>query len=350
MPSLTPISLLSLALALQSAAPVEQQPSAESAPPATTQPAAPTSQPDTIRLATWNIENWRDHFESLRLQGTPRPENEEHDQLRFIERFQNEEDNWEIAQVIADPAFSPDVLVFQEGPSQAELDAFRDQWLGDQYETAIVFPGNSGRGQTLGILVKPGFQVIERADGFYERGDPDDLNPRSDHLFARGPAFVLIESPAGYRFWVGTTHQKSKSGNSVEATRWRNAEAAATRQIMKQLRDRGPEDVFLLGDMNDEVGIQEFETEGGGDVIATLVGPAEEGLVLATKDLAEQGAITYTGYWRPRYRSFIDHVVITRQAADQLAAVGIFDTPWARVASDHLPVYIDVRPDAPNGD
>ena len=95
--------------------------------------------------------------------------------------------------------------------------------------------------------------------------------------------------------------------------------------------------------MNDEVGFQEFEAEGGGDVMANLVG---DDLVLATRDLAEQGAITYTGYFRPRYRSFIDHAVVTRDAAQNVAATGVYDSPWARVASDHLPVYLDVRPDA----
>ena len=41
-------------------------------------------------------------------------------------------------------------------------------------------------------------------------------------------------------------------------------------------------------------------------------------------------------------------MVITQQAADQVKAVGVIDTPWARVASDHLPVYLDLRPD-PSG-
>jgi endonuclease/exonuclease/phosphatase family metal-dependent hydrolase len=79
--------------------------------------------------------------------------------------------------------------------------------------------------------------------------------------------------------------------------------------------------------------------------MANLVGPDAAGFLLATRDLAEQGAITYTGYWRPRFRSFIDHIVISREAADQVEAVGVYDNAWARVASDHLPVYLDLKPD-----
>ena len=340
-------SLLFAALLAQqpAAQPAAQPTTRDGGQPAPDAQAAPASAPATIRLATWNIENWRDHFQAAKMRGTPRPDDEEHDQLRFTERFQNDEDNWEIAQVLLDPAFSPDVLVFQEGPVQADLEAFRDQWLEGAYETAIVFESNTERDQTIGLLMKPGFTVVERADQYYTMPDAADVNPRGDRLFARGPAFVLVEAPGGYRFWVGTTHQKSKSGNSAAVTVWRNAEAAATRQIMGELRDRGPDDVILLGDMNDELGVGEFEDEAGGDVIANLVGPADGGFLLATKDLAEQGAISYTGYWRPRYRSFIDHIVLTQQAADQVKAVGVLDTPWARVASDHLPVYVDLRPD-----
>ena len=305
------------------------------------QPASPATRPapETVRVATWNVENWRDHFAGERLRGGERPDDELLAEVARTERFQNDEDNWEIAQVILDPAFAPDVLLFQEGPGQEDLQRFADEWLGGRYPTAVVFPGNSTRGQTVGVLVREGFEVVGVADDFHEMPDVGDVNPRGDRLFARGPAFALVRAPGGFEFWAGTTHQKSKGGNSVEVTRWRAAEAAATRGIVTGLRDRGPADVVLAGDMNDEVGLQEFEAEAGGDVMAALVG---EDLVLATRDLAEQGAITYAGYWRPRYRSFIDHVVLTPAAAGRVRAVGVFDTPWARVASDHLPVYVDL--------
>ena len=347
----TSLAASALLLAATAAANASAQPAVNPPADSAATPAAPATQAtetvDTIRIATWNIENWRDHFVYENdLKGTRRTGDEAYDQLRTVERFQNEEDNWEIAQVFNDPAFDADVLVFQEGCSQENLEQFNKEWLSDAYGFVRVFRSNSERGQTVGIMVKKGFEVVEVADEFHEMPDTDDINPRGDRLFARGPGFALIESPSGYRFWVGTTHQKSKSGNSVEVTRWRNAEAAATRQIIHQLQARGSEDVILLGDMNDEIGLQEFESEGGGDVMANLVGADGEGLVLATRDLAEQGAISYTGYWRPRYRSFIDHIVITDTAANQVAAVGLFDTPWARVASDHLPVFIDIRPDA----
>jgi len=306
--------------------------------------AAPPAE-GTVRLATWNIENWEDHFQAMRDESLPEPASEEERTRRRIEGYQNAEDNWEIAEVLRDPDFAPHVLVFQEGCSQEELDAFAEEWLGDRYPTRRVFPTNSTRGQTLGILLAEGFELVEVRDGYHKMPDESDLNPRSDFLFARGPGFALVEAPSGERFWVGTTHQKSKGGNSVEVARWRAAEASATHEIMLDLAAEGPEAVYLLGDMNDEIGIQEFEIRGG-EATSHLLGtddddPAND-LVLVTEDLALGGKITYTGYYRDRYRSFIDHVVATPAGAELVENVGVYDNAWARVASDHLPVYVDV--------
>ena len=300
--------------------------------------------PEVIRLATWNIENWRDHFEAWRRR-EERPADEAAQNALRQERYQNEEDNWEIAQVFLDPAFAADIVVFQEGCAQAELEEFNTTWLGGMYETVLIFKSNDERGQTLGLMLKPGFKLIAREDEFHKLpDDPRDLNPRSEYLFARGPGFALVETPGGARLWVGTNHQKSKGGgNDVAITRWRNAEAQATHQIMKDLVARGPEQLVFLGDMNDQLGIQAYELEGDGDVIAKVVGPAEDGFVLATRQLAIEAQPSYLGYWRTDHRTLVDHVVLSPALSGSSAAVQVFDTPWARVASDHLPVYVDLK-------
>jgi endonuclease/exonuclease/phosphatase family metal-dependent hydrolase len=103
---------------------------------------------------------------------------------------------------------------------------------------------------------------------------------------------------------------------------------------------------MLLGDMNDEWGLQEFEQEAGGDVIAALVGPESDGLVLATKPLADAGKISYGGYGNPRFRSFIDHIVLSPAMKDQVQDVNVFTDGLARAASDHYPVYIKFSTDS----
>jgi hypothetical protein len=306
---------------------------------------------ETITVATYNIENFKEHFLARRVAEEKVVNKIKDEEVRKTVadmlaelRNANDEDNWETAQVILDPKFSPDILVFEEGCDQADLDEFNKKWLGGAYETAIVFPGNSGRGQTVGLLAKPGFKVVDRKDQYYL--EPDSVkNERGDRLFARGPAFALIQTPSGYRFWVGVTHQKSKSGNNVEVTQWRNREAKRTHAIIKEIERQGPSDVMLLGDMNDELGVQQYEQEGGGDTIANLVGPPEDGLELVTRKLAESGVNSYNGYWRTDFRSFIDHVIVTKSMKDQIEDVNVFHDEFTPVSSDHAPVYVKIHSD-----
>ena len=168
----------------------------------------------------------------------------------------------------------------------------------------------------------------------------------------RGPVFVQIETPTGYRLWVGLTHQKSKFGNNLEVTQWRNRESIRTHEIMRELQKEGPKDVILLGDMNDEVGMDKFEKDpaSGGDSIANLVGPKQDGFFLVTQPLVNSGEQSFGGYWRTEYRSLIDHAVASASMKPKIADVRIFKSDIASVASDHYPLLVKVRADAPDSD
>lgn len=338
-----------LAVGLSGSVVAQQEVRAQAAPAAAVEPRPAVTLPadGSFVVATYNIENWRTHFLAYKLREQKLlPDEEANRELLTAFRESNDEDNWEVAQVIRDPGFSPHVLVFQEGCSQEDLTFFNRRWLDNMYETLVVFPTNTGRGQTMGVMLKPGFKIIDQRDKYHLEPDTVD-NPRGEKLFARGPAFVLIETPTGYRFWLGTTHQKSKSGNSAEVTAWRNREAVRTYQIMQELRKEGPADVMLLGDFNDELGVQEFEAEGGGDTVANNVAPAgsEAGnaLALKTRKLAESGARSFGGYFRDR-GGFIDHVVVTPEMAAEVSDAEVVVTPVSRLASDHFPVWVKVTP------
>jgi endonuclease/exonuclease/phosphatase family metal-dependent hydrolase len=303
---------------------------------------------ETITVATWNIENWHTNFEGHRMRQATRPATRpvsEHE-LGVIrqEGYQNDEDHWEVAQVLADPAFSPDVLVVQEGARQADLEFFNRRWLNNAYGIVVQFRSNTDRDQHLNLLLKPGFKLVERRDRYHEEVDAVP-NDRGNRLFARGPAFALVETPTGYRFWVGTTHQKSKAGgDSPEQAAWRNREATRTHAILRELEKTGPNDVILLGDMNDTLGVDEHEAVSGGDSVANLVGPADHGFVLVTAPLAGR-EFSYGGYWNTRFRSLIDHAVVSAAMKDQVQDVKVIKTPLASVASDHYPVVVTIRAD-----
>ncbi|MGF1632571.1 MAG: endonuclease/exonuclease/phosphatase family protein [Phycisphaerae bacterium] len=300
-----------------------------------------TGTAEDVRIATYNVENWRRHFNHhkfTRLEpASTQPSAPAMDDLLWSLRSSNREDNWEVSLVVKD--MDADVLLIQEGPGQSDLEYFNREWLDGMYETVQVFKTNTTRVQTLAVMLKPGFKVLETVET-YDVPDRNDANPRSDKLFARGPAFVHVETPAGRRFWAGTTHQKSKSGNSLEATQWRIAEGEATYGIMIDLQERTGDGVLLAGDMNDSLGMDEYETELGIDAIETLDGP---GTVLITRELAEAGAVTFGGYSSPRYRSFIDHAVVTNDLAEAVGDVSVYTEPMSKVASDHYPVVVTLR-------
>ncbi len=290
---------------------------------------------ETLTLATYNIEYFHAHFApGVRETGDK--------ELTERLRADADKDNWIISTVILDPKFFPDAMVIEECCEQDELEKFNKNWLKNAYETVIVFPNNSDRHQNLGMLLKPGFKVLEKRDQYYQEKDTAGGNERGDKLFARGPSFCKIQSPGGYVFWMGVTHQKSKHGNSAEVTQWRNREARRTHQIIKELEKAGPGDVVLLGDMNDEYGIQEFELDGGGDSIANLVGPEKDGCTLLTKPLIEAGKISYGGYWKSDYRSFIDQIIVTQSMKPLVKEVDVFKNAMAPAASDHFPVYVKI--------
>jgi hypothetical protein len=188
------------------------------------------------------------------------------------EKRQNDKENWAISLVITDERFSPDILAIEECAEQTDLDYFNRRWLRGMYETVIVFPSNTNRRQNVALMLKPGFKVLDRKDQYHNEPDPDAI--AGDKLFARGPAFLLVESPSGYKFWVGVTHQKSKRGTrtdeevaalggadaadakkptkeeqaemNVNSAKWRIRESKRTHQIMTELEKAGPTDVVLM--------------------------------------------------------------------------------------------------------
>lgn len=319
---------------------------------------------EEIKIATYNVEWWSDSFAAHAATTQPINRDPAGKELVRILRRENDEDNWEVAQVILDPKFNPDILVIEEGPDQSDLRFFNRRWLNEAYETVQTLPSNSERGQELCIMMKRGFKVLARKDQYRNEPDTAGGNARGGRLFARGPVFCLVQSPGGYKFWVGVTHQKSKNPGvapdaqgrrpaddspevmqkRIEDSKWRNREAARTHAIIKELEQAGPADVILLGDMNDDVGLDDAEKQAGADSIATLVGPPADGLSLATQPLIDAKKISFHNYDDTRHRELIDHAVVTRSMKARVQDVKVIDdVPLARVASDHYPVMVRIK-------
>lgn len=313
---------------------------------------SPLAHAEDIRIATYNVEHWADKFDTRKLAdwAKTQPKSVELDEMIKTERNQDNKDNWMVSCVIQSKELNPDILLIQEGPDQKDLEYFNHRWLKDMYKTVTVFPSNSGRGQNVGMMLKEGFKVVETRAEYYKdkdtepkpwlEGDPENPVVKENRLFARGPGFVLVETPSGYKFWIGTNHEKSKSGNNVDIAKWRLRECKRVHEIIKEIEKTGPSDVVFGGDMNDELGMQEFEQEAGGDAIAAIIGKPEDGITCATKPLADKGEISFGGYFNDFHRSFIDHMFVTASLKDRVKSVDVIRNGLAAGASDHYPVLM----------
>jgi hypothetical protein len=306
---------------------------------------------ETVRVVSYNIENWRHNFDGFRLRKLAQQNpNWPQEFLDLIARESREDDeeNWEVARVLLHPEVLPDILVVQEGATQSDANFFNTQFLKGHFEYIHQLKTNTDRDQHLLVMARPGFKVIEVREDYHEKPDTDNIVPGLDRIFARGPGFVLFETPGGHRLWVGTNHQKSRGfsadrGESgVSVARWRLAEAKATHEIIKDLAKTSTPHVLFLGDMNDEIGIQQYEEEAGGSGIEAIAGTGEFTLSVLTAPLEKSGEISFGGYRSARYRSLIDHAFATPALAPFVTRVHAFRGDLADVASDHYPIVVEL--------
>ena len=57
-------------------------------------------------------------------------------------------------------------------PEQSDLEYFNTKWLKGMYKKVIVFSTNTQQHQTVDMMLKPGFEVLERKDQYYLEPDP----------------------------------------------------------------------------------------------------------------------------------------------------------------------------------
>lgn len=317
-------------------------------PPAGAEAEARAEPNAVVRIATYNIEHFMRMFDQQLMPARSRDRGE---------LFRDEEDLYEVAATIKLPHFDADIIGIQEGCTQEMLEHFNKEWLGGRYAFVRIFAGNTP-GQTIGMLAKPGFEVLAVREDYHKRRDP--VRDRSilrdkafygldedNGLFCRGPAFVQFKTPTGQTLWVGVTHVKSKYGNNEAVTKWRIREMQMNRKIVGELLEDDPDGyLVMMGDFNDPFGMDRYEKAVGTDAVAVmLAGEGREKLLSPSAELARRKPDLATYHCKikpPKYRSFIDHVFCSPALAERVTATSVIDDPIAVVASDHLPVMITV--------
>ncbi len=305
-------------------------------------------EPGALRIATYNVE----HFNRMFDQAAMPPRSRD-----MTEYFRDDEDLYEVARTIGLASFDADIIGIQECTSQKWLEQFNKEYLRGRYEYVKVFNTNV-EGQWLGLLAKPGFKALDVRE-FHKDVDPvrePALRRAKEQagiweknlLFSRGPSFVLLQTPSGQKLWVGVTHVKSKYGNSEAVTKWRIRELQRTREIAGELIAEGATDMLvLLGDFNDDFGLDYHEKAIGEDAIATmLAGKGSESLTCLTRPLVQADPKLSTYHCQikpPQYRSFIDHIFASPALAKTARRTWVVTDPIAAVASDHYPVVTELR-------
>ena len=294
--------------------------------------------PDGLRIATYNIENMMMLFDQHRMPERSR---------NRTEMFRDEEDLFEIAAVTALPDMDADIICIQESCDEAMLRLFNERWLHGRYAMVRAFRGNTD-GQFLAMLARPGLEVLDVREYFEDLdsqpGLTDDNNDAPARLFNRGPAFVKFRDEAGRVFWVGTVHLKSKWNDSPAAARWRVRMMARLRDICHELAADAPM-VAVAGDFNDSFGQDRIEREIDTDAITHMLTPVDDRtLHSVTRGLAADNPQlgTWHGAIKPSAPSFIDHIFMTTHMAEHVTDVWVVQNPIALVASDHLPVVVQL--------
>lgn len=255
-------------------------------------PTAPPQPPNTLRVASFNLENY---FPAGK-------ENDGH----VITPAEYAERTEAIVRAVKDRLRSPDVIAVQEVavfPDGANALTGLAQALGDY--TGYITTNNDGRGIAPGFLVKDGTTAANgrllgaAIDGPWANAGECDLYPGK--LFDRAP-YALDLRKGDLAFTALSNHWASQS----HQTRCRDDEAAYVRQQAAELQSQG-RNVLVAGDLNDFEFSTPLATLTQGNVLSNLWHDVTPGLAYSYK---------FNGHLQT-----LDHILVTAGMKTRLTDV-----------------------------
>jgi endonuclease/exonuclease/phosphatase family metal-dependent hydrolase len=150
------------------------------------------------------------------------------------------------ARVVRDVA--ADVLTVIEADSRLAMRRFNEELLptigGTPFAHVMLIDGNDDRGIDVGILAKPGFEILSI------RSHVDDAE-NGQTIFSRDCPEYTIGLPSGEKLLVLPNHLKSKLGTPAVSNERRKRQATEVKAIYDARRAEGWEYVAITGDLND---------------------------------------------------------------------------------------------------
>ncbi|MFN8221737.1 MAG: hypothetical protein U0R50_00655 [Gaiellales bacterium] len=145
-----------------------------------------------------------------------------------------------------------DVLGVVEADNRTALKLFSEILLtkvkGSPYAQVMVIDGNDDRGIDVGILTKPGFDIVAI------QSHVDDMHA-GKRIFSRDCPVYTIRTAKGNRLVVLVNHLKSKGyGKPSVSNALRELQALRVAEIYNELRAAGEKYIVVLGDLNDYPG------------------------------------------------------------------------------------------------
>lgn len=286
---------------------------------------APTTAPASLRIATYNIENFFDQFD---------------DPYTTDETSKPKQDAAIEAVAANIRKLNADFVAFQEVENTGVLQAMVKKHLDDMGYTVVhIDQGNGTRGINVGLISRK--PIVTVTSHRYR-----DLHlPAQDKTwrFARDLLEVVVQVTPSRKMTFYLVHLKSKLSEpgDPKAANWRLAEATAASEIIAAKLKADPSaEIVMLGDFNDTP---------DSPTLSVLL-DASNGHAGLIDPHAKLPASARVSYLKEPYRSNIDYILMSPNLSSQVvpdSAVVLTGDDLLK-ASDHAPVVVNVLIDGPN--
>lgn len=322
-----------------------------------------TEKQNTYKIASYNIENMGKWFTK---------------DNKFKE--QENEQREAVVKIIMD--LQPHILgIIEASRNSADHEFFLENTSLKRMKFNIAKSENDRGKQDLAFYYREPFDIVSIDDNisFYDDWNEDiDADGITEELnFERKPLEVIFRNKeTGDKFLIILVSFKSKGVfSAVDLYKYEHlalanrkklyAQSKKVRQRIENLMNEAPELPFMvMGDINDEIGLDHFQKIIGTSAVETIMGDIfhpDKILHNALWHLIEKKGKNKV--WTVQYpdpiisgishKSLIDHIFISPQMLSPTGRISYVkesgnilnyqSNPGTKIASDHLPVYCKIR-------